>query len=85
MGGREPDISGLAKKLTKKKLDCTVEIRDMMDCMMKFSLSDADGLCMKQRAALALCARQAANKPGARSELAYHLRRLTTLWKKFGY
>lgn len=31
---REPDLSKLAKTLTSKRLECTEEIKMLMDCMM---------------------------------------------------
>lgn len=31
---KEPDLSKLAKTLTSKRLECTDEIKILMDCMM---------------------------------------------------
>jgi hypothetical protein len=32
--GKEPDLSKLAKTLTSKRLECTAEIKVLMDCMV---------------------------------------------------
>lgn len=31
--GREPDLTGLSKQLTKQQIRCTEEVRALMDCM----------------------------------------------------
>jgi hypothetical protein len=39
--GKDPDLSKLAKTLTSKRLECTDEIKVLMDCMMVSSSSSS--------------------------------------------
>lgn len=37
--GREPDVTGLSKQLTKQQIQCTEEVKSLMECMAVSSAS----------------------------------------------
>lgn len=87
MGGghkKEPDLDNFVKRLSSKQSKCTEELRAVFDCMLRNTALDADTNCNKQRAALAMCVQSARNS-GTRSKIASELKRVASLWKKFGH
>lgn len=83
-GKKEPELDNFVKKLSQNQSKCTEELRALFECMLRNSMVDVDQNCGRQRAALALCAQKSAGK-GARSKIASELKRVASLWKKFGY
>ncbi|KAI8471054.1 MAG: hypothetical protein J3K34DRAFT_418402 [Monoraphidium minutum] len=82
---KEPDLSTLSKKLTSQRLECTEEIKALMECMARQGLVDADGGCTRQRGAALLCMRHAVKKDTARAELNQRLQRIVGLFRRFGF
>jgi hypothetical protein len=81
---KEPDLDNFVKRLGKGQSACTEELRALFDCMLRSGLADVDASCGKQRVALAMCAQNAGGR-GVKSKLAAELKRVASLWKKFGF
>ncbi|KAF8059374.1 hypothetical protein HT031_005179 [Scenedesmus sp. PABB004] len=85
MGGRAPDLSKLAKTLTSKRLECTDEIKVLMDCMMRQGLLDADTACQRQATAAILCLQTATKASSARAELGRRLEFVSRMFRRHGF
>mmetsp|Transcript_13749 Transcript_13749/g.24224 ORF Transcript_13749/g.24224 Transcript_13749/m.24224 type:complete len:98 (-) Transcript_13749:108-401(-) len=85
---KEPDSSRVVKNLVKPTRPCGKELLALIDCTRRNLSGDADGACMRERAALARCASVKAvesTKKASKAEILTHLKNLATSWKRFGF
>ncbi|GBF96543.1 hypothetical protein Rsub_09126 [Raphidocelis subcapitata] len=82
---KEPDLRGLSKKLTSQRIECTEEIKALMDCMARQGLVESDESCTRQRGAALLCMKHATKRDTARAEINMRLQRITALFKRYGF
>ncbi|WIA15840.1 hypothetical protein OEZ86_007379 [Tetradesmus obliquus] len=83
--GKEPDLSKLAKTLTSKRLECTDEIKVLMDCMMRQGILEADTGCQRQATAAIICLQTATKASSARKELGRRLEVVTRMFRRHGF
>nr|8A22_BB Chain BB, mS37 [Polytomella magna]8APN_BB Chain BB, mS37 [Polytomella magna]8APO_BB Chain BB, mS37 [Polytomella magna] len=80
---KEPDNSRVVKNLVKPSKPCGKELLALIDCTRRNFSGDADGTCMRERAALARCSSQ--RKKTSKGEILNHLKNLAASWKRFGF